>query len=93
MYGRRYLTCAMFNVTTEDDTDGNLPTNKPPPVKYISKPQIKQIKEMVETADEDMDKLVKWCKAESLEAIPANKYAPIVKRLNEKIDARISVTD
>jgi len=85
-YGRRYLTCMMFNVATEDDTDGNKPFD-PPPVKFISKPQIKQVKEMVEAAGEDMDKLVAWCKAESLETIPANKYATVVKRLNEKIDA------
>jgi len=91
-YGRRYLTCMMFNVATEDDTDGNQPF-EPPPIKFISKPQIKQIQEMVEAAGEDMAKLVKWCKAESIETIPVNKYATVVKRLNEKIDARISSTD
>jgi len=91
-YGRRYLTCMMFNVATEDDEDGNAPYS-PPPVTFISTPQIKQVKEMVEAADEDMDKLIAWCKAESLETIPANKYATVIKRLNEKIDARNASAD
>jgi hypothetical protein len=85
-YGRRYLTCMIFNVATEDDTDGNKPF-EPPAVKVISDPQIKQIKEMVEAAGEDTEKFLKWCKAESIESIPAHKYAWVVKRLNEKIDA------
>jgi len=86
-YGRRYLTCAMFNVATEDDEDGNA-AYEPPPAKLISTPQIKQINEMLTAADEDLELLLKWCKVETIDAIPANKYATVIKRLNEKIDAK-----
>jgi hypothetical protein len=87
-YAKRYALSAALNLVFADDDDDCQNMNEPPPIKYISKPQAKQITEMVEAAGEDMDKLIAWCKAESLETIPANKYTSIIKRLNEKIDAK-----
>jgi hypothetical protein len=85
-YGRRYLTCAMFNVTTDNDDDGN-GAYSPPEAKMVSEPQKDQIRNMLEESGEDEAKFLKWCKCESIDQIPANKYSTIIKRLNEKVDA------
>ena len=91
-YGRRYLTCAMFNVTTEDDTDGNLPTNKPPPAKLISDKQASQIQDMLTVLNDanapnsDEETFCAWAKIDSIRAMPSHKFARCLKNLKEKVE-------
>lgn len=63
-YGRRYLLCMLFNITTGDDTDGNAP---PAPVETITAEQRDQIIALIEQAQTTSDK---WCRVAKIEAIP-----------------------
>ena len=44
-YGRRYLTCLMFDVATGDDTDGNQP------IEPITKEQVQEINVIIKELD------------------------------------------
>lgn len=50
-YGRRYLTCMIFNIPTGDDDDGNAAGGKDKDVEMIAKYQKKRIEELVKTLD------------------------------------------
>ena len=90
-YGRRYLTCLMFDVATGDDTDAVM-GDSTPQAKLISDKQASQIRDMlivlqdanVPTADEET--FCAWAKIDNIESMPSHKFARCMKNLKEKVD-------
>lgn len=78
-YGRRYLTCMMFDVAVGPDTDGNKPADT------VTEEQVEVLARLLEkVTDEDHDLFFKWAKVERLEDLPAKKFATCEKKLKEK---------
>jgi hypothetical protein len=79
-YGRRYLLCMLFNISTGDDTDGN----KPGEPKYISAEQAKTIRDLLEETNSDVEQ---FCRVGKIDAIPdmlAADFDDAVRLLNAK---------
>ena len=68
-YGRRHLTCMIFNIPTGDDDDGNLAGG----IVYISEAQVKELKTELE-ARAGVKKFLEHIKIESLDKIQADKF-------------------
>lgn len=81
-YGRRYLLCMLFNISTGDDKDGNkAPTDDE---KLISQDQVKTILDLIAETDSDIEK---FCQIGKIEAIPdmrASQFEGAVRMLNLK---------
>lgn len=78
-YGRRYLTCMMFDVAVGFDTDGNQPADT------ITEEQVATLQKLLDNvSDTDNDLFFKWAKIEALEDLPAKKFGTCVARLKEK---------
>jgi len=90
-YGRRYLTCMMFDVATGDDTDAVI-GDSAPPAKIISDKQASQIQDMltvlndVDAPNSDEELFCAWAKIESIRSMPAHKFARCLKNLKEKVE-------
>jgi len=86
-YGRRYLTCMIFDVATGDDTDGNV--TQAEPVNYITENQINSLDSKIKEHKLDMKAFLRWMlkelKIKSLETIPEKFY----KYVDDKIDQAI----
>ena len=52
-YGRRYLTCMIFNIATQDDDDGNAANS----VKYITPEQAADLQSLIDSKDFDKQKV------------------------------------
>jgi len=74
MYGRRYLTCMIFNIPTGDDDDGNAAGD----VVYISEKQIEELTKELK-ARAGVQKFLEHIKLESLAKIPADKFEKAMK--------------
>jgi len=81
-YGRRYLTCMMFDIAVGDDTDGNMPEDDTP----LSKDQIADLEALLTEVKADKKAFLKWAKSDSVENIPARKYARCVRELEARRD-------
>lgn len=79
-YGRRYLTCMIFDVATGDDDDGNAAGGQPP----ISEQQAADLRALIEEVGADEAKFLKYIKADSIEDIRARAYSACVKMLEAK---------
>ncbi len=90
-YGRRYLLCMMFDISTGDDNDAQ--QQGAPPVTYISEKQAGQILDLINALEGDEATFCKWAKIESVEAMPAHIFSRCLKKLQEQNDARVSGTD
>lgn len=80
-YGRRYLTCMIFDVATGLDTDGNANKPKGEP---ISEKQAADINALIDEVKADRTKFLKWVGVERIEDIPAKVYQTCVKQLEAK---------
>ena len=85
-YGRRYLLKMIFNITTSDeiDNDGNQP------VELISVDQQTVINDLLNESKSDKDIFLKYIKCDSVENIPANKYARVLKVLEDKKNSAVN---
>lgn len=81
-YGRRYLTCMIFNIATFDDNDGAKQKTKELP--KISVDQATVIEDLIKETGADKFKFLKFLKVESVESIPAQAYSHAVKSLEAK---------
>lgn len=84
-YGRRYLLCMLFNISTGDDRDGNAPAVPDEPVETISTEQRDQIIALIAEAETTADK---WCRVAKIEAIPdlpAKDFDRAVTGLRQRI--------
>lgn len=70
-YGRRYLLCMLFNISTGDDRDGNRP---PEDEAIISDEQAAQIRKAIEETDSDIVKLCNYYKIEAIVDLPASRF-------------------
>lgn len=77
-YGRRYLTCLMFDVATGVDNDGN------PPYERITEAQAADLAALIEEVKADKAKFLKWCQVEKIEEIPAKWYVACCNQLRGK---------
>lgn len=81
-YGRRYLLCMIFNISTGDDRDGNKTPSKEP--ETISKDQAKTILALLEETDSDVEQ---FCRMGKIDAIPdmlAVDFDDAIRLLNAK---------
>jgi len=81
-YGRRYLLCMLFNISTGDDTDGNTP--KPQDDEKITPEQVKTILKLLEETNSDVPK---FCQLGKINAVPemlARQFDSALQMLNQK---------
>lgn len=78
-YGRRYLTCMIFNIPTGDDDDGNAAGGPA----YIDEKQLSTIVDMINSKSVDEAAFLKYMKAESSETILAKDYNKAIVALNK----------
>ncbi len=79
-YGRRYLTCMMFDVAVGDDTDGN-PVGSLDPITADQAIEIED--RMVETGT-NKQAFLKWAGCESVDGMPAKKYKDAIAFFDRK---------
>lgn len=80
-YGRRYLTCAIFNIPTGDDDDGNAASEKPK--EFITPDQAKQITDIIKEKNIDVEKWLTHRKIETVDTMPANWFEPAMRDLKK----------
>lgn len=81
-YGRRYLLCMLFNISTGDDRDGNRTPQKEP--EFITVDQAKIIRDLLEDTNSDVEQ---FCRIGKIDAIPdmlASDFEDAVRLLNQK---------
>lgn len=76
-YGRRYLLCMLFNISTGDDNDGNKPKedDKPEAPKFITMDQVKELRELIDEHGVDLVGFLALGGLSSLAEMPAGKFA------------------
>jgi hypothetical protein len=79
-YGRRYLTCLIFNIPTGDDDDGNAAGT----VNYINEKQLSSIIDMINSVDADQDKFCKYMQIGVLEEMQAKDIGKAMAALKAK---------
>ncbi len=86
-YGRRYLLCMLFNISTGDDRDGNSPPadetggdGEP-----ITEAQASVIRELVGKAELEIDRFCTHWKIEAIPDIPGAKFNDVVRSLRARI--------
>jgi hypothetical protein len=77
-YGRRYLLCMLFNISTGDDKDGNKPKDTSGP---INEAQEAIIREMIDTNGPRIDKFCGKWGIEVVRDLPASKFDAAVASL------------
>lgn len=68
-YGRRYLTCMIFNIPTGDDNDGNTSD-----VAYITIDMQTEINDLIKSTKANRAKVLSYLKAKSVEKILLSDY-------------------
>ncbi len=90
-YGRRYLTCAVFNIPTGDDDDGNASGSQE---EFITKDQAKKLLGLIEKCGDKAgwvaEKIMALNKVETLDALPSDQYTKAVEWL-KKYEAKKQV--
>ena len=80
-YGRRYLLCMLFNISTGEDDDGNKPKE---PVKKITDEQVMELRDLILSVEADEKKLLAYIKLDSLNDIAADRFDDVVAVVNRK---------
>ncbi|MBA7559118.1 hypothetical protein ES708_00731 [subsurface metagenome] len=70
-YGRRRLTCMVFNIPTGEDDDGNAAGSEPD---YITEEQAAELKKERETRKVDGPKFLAHFEVESIAKLPAKRF-------------------
>ena len=81
-YGRRYLLCMLFNISTGDDRDGNAVRESDN--ETISPEQVKVIRSLIEETNSDIEQ---FCRLGKIDAVPdmlASDFEDAVRLLNTK---------
>jgi hypothetical protein len=86
-YGRRYLLCMLFNISTGDDRDGNAPPAEPEDGQTITEAQASVIRELIEKAETTAEHFCKHYKIEAIPDIPSASFAEVVASLRRRIAA------
>lgn len=91
-YGRRYLLCMLFNISTGDDRDGNRPPVSEEPER-ITPDQVKIILQLLEESQADVQQ---FCSMGNLEAVPDmlavdfNDAVQMLERRKAKLAQRVA---
>lgn len=80
-YGRRYLLCMLFNISTGDDQDGN---NQPAVPELINAEQLATIRRLIDETETDIAKFCELGKIDALPDMPAKDFASAVRLLEQK---------
>lgn len=83
-YGRRYLLCMLFNISTGDDRDGNRVPSKADNA-LITADQAAEIRDLLEKAEFDIEKACELWKIEAIPDIPAANFKDVVASLHRRI--------
>ncbi len=78
-YLKRVGFCALLNISTGDDKDGNVPDTT------LNEEQIDEIHEMLLQIKDGEARLLKYMKAGAIEEIPARQYRKAISALTEQI--------
>lgn len=70
-YGRRYLLCMLFNISTGDDCDGNKVEESSGP---IDQEQLKRLRTLIEESGADAEIFCEKWKIEALPDLPSSKF-------------------
>lgn len=81
-YGRRYLLCMLFNISTGDDRDGNALKE---PAQTISADQFRALRDLLEQSGRDEAKLLDWLGLDTLAELPLRRYGEIEGILRKAI--------
>ncbi len=84
-YGRRYLLCMLFNISTGDDRDGNAPK---PDVKTISEEQQMKIREMLEATESDEKQFLSLGGISNLSDMAVNQFDNAMNILKQRLAKR-----
>lgn len=81
-YGRRYLLCMLFNISTGDDMDGNksAPINQ----ERINAEQLSNLRQLIEKTGTDIEQFCKLGKVDALPDIWAVDYDKAISLLEQK---------
>ena len=79
-YGRRYMTCMIFNLGTGDDDDGNAAGA----METITLDQATEILDLLKEAKANVPAFLKWLKIDAVENIPARDYNKAITMLKAK---------
>jgi len=85
-YGRRYLTCMIFNIPTGDDDDGNTAGG----IEFITEAQVTEITKLISSTKTNVEAFLKYAGAESVETIPAKSYSKVLIALKQKAKTKKS---
>ncbi|WP_421565605.1 ERF family protein [Ochrobactrum sp. EDr1-4] len=70
-YGRRYLLCMLFNISTGDDKDGNMIPEQSGP---ISDEQVVLLRELIERSGAQIDIVCERYKIDAIPDLPSNVF-------------------
>lgn len=82
-YGRRYLLCMLFNISTGDDRDGNTIANGRAG-ELITADQLARIRALIEDSNTDIEKFCELGKIDALPDMLAKDFESAVQLLEEK---------
>lgn len=82
-YGRRYLLCMLFNISTGDDRDGN--NDKPRARETISPDQVKIILGLLDETESDIEQFCRMGKIEDVPDMLAIDFDDAVRLLKAKL--------
>lgn len=85
-YGRRYLLCMLFNISTGDDNDGNR-VRETKPDEFISVDQMNEIREMIDEVGADLEQFLRVTKLSALKDIRTTDF-PAAKAMLERKRAK-----
>lgn len=91
-YGRRYLLCMLFNISTGDDRDGN----RPPVVEEPERITPEQVKIILQLLEESQADVQQFCSMGNFEAVPDmlavdfNDAVQMLERRKAKLAQRVA---
>lgn len=84
-YGRRYLLCMLFNISTGDDKDGNAPKQE---VEFISDEQQMKIRELLEVTESDEKQFLSLGGISNLSDMAVNQFDNAMNILKQRLAKR-----
>ncbi|MBN9028902.1 MAG: ERF family protein [Rhizobiales bacterium 63-7] len=81
-YGRRYLLCMLFNISTGEDRDGNAAPKDEP--EFITPEQAKIIRDILEATGSDTEQFCRLGKINSIPEMMAADFEDAMRLLNQK---------
>lgn len=82
-YGKRYALCALLNISTGDDTDGNAANNQPEESKTVSEKDMESLIVAAKLAGVDESYICKKAQIKSLHELPLARFAGAMNHLQK----------